>query len=111
MKVIINQPVTLEQVRERIAQQFPQYPLSMRGSNILIVKKSGTAAAMVMVRSGKIIVNEGFPSMGGQMLFTLTMILLGILIPLIIYFTAFFPAQKAIRNEIGGFLTSQFGAR
>ena len=109
MKVIIKQPVTIEQVREKIAHQFPAYQLSMRTSSILVVKKSGTAGALVMVRSGKIVVNEGFPSMGGQMLFTLSILLLGILIPIIIYFTAFFPGQKALRNEIGGFIQSTFG--
>ncbi|CAN5203642.1 hypothetical protein BH09BAC5_BH09BAC5_28570 [soil metagenome] len=111
MKVAINQTLTIEQVKESIAQQFPQYPLSMRTPKLLIVKKTGTAAAMVMVRKDKIIVNEGFPTMGGQMMFTLSMLLLGILIPLIIYYTAFFPKQKALTKEVGAFLTSQFGSR
>ncbi|HET6991544.1 MAG TPA: hypothetical protein VFJ43_09485 [Bacteroidia bacterium] len=109
MKVIIKQPVTMEQVKASIAQQFPNYQLSMRTSSILVVKKSGTAAALVMVRSGKIIINEGFPSMGGQMLFTLSILLLGILIPIIVYFAAFFPGQKAVRNEVGAFIQATFG--
>ena len=109
MKVITKQQVTIEQVRERIAQQFPNYQCSMRTSSILVVKKSGTAAALVVVRSGKVIINEGFPSMGGQMLFMLCLIFLGILIPMIVYFAAFFPAQKAVRNEIGAFVQATFG--
>lgn len=111
MKVLINQPITIDQVRGSVAQEFPQYQLSMRNANILIVKKSGTAAALVMVRKNKIIVNEAFPTMGAQLVFTLCMILFGILIPLIIYFTAFFPAQKAVTREVAGHLTTQFGSR
>ena len=111
MKVIINQPITIDQVRGSISQQFPQYELSIRNANILIVKKSKTAAALVMVRKNKIIVNEAFPTMGGQMMFSLSLILLGILIPLIVYFTAFFPAQKAVTTEVAGHLTTQFGSR
>lgn len=108
MKVLIRNQVTIDQVRERITQQFPNYQCSMRNSRILVVKKSGSAAALVMVGNGKITVNEGFPSMGGQMLFTLSVLLLGILIPIIVYYAAFFPAQKAVRNEIGAFVQATF---
>jgi hypothetical protein len=111
MKVLINQPVTIDQVRESIAQNLPHFQLSMRGSSILIVKKTGTAAALVMVRKNKIVVNEGFPSVGGQMLFTLSLLLLGILIPMIVYLTAFLPGQKAVCKEVGALLTNQFGNR
>jgi hypothetical protein len=111
MKVLINQPLNIEQVRASIAQQLPHYQLSMRNSSILVVRKSATAAALVMVRKDKIIVNEAFATMGGQLVFTLTMILFGILIPLIIYFTAFFPAQKAVCKEVAAHLTNQFGGR
>ena len=110
MKVIINQPLTIDQVRASIAQEFPHFTLSMRTSTLLVVKKSSTAAALVMVRKNKIVVNEAFPSMGAQMLFTFSLILYGILIPLIIYFTAFLPRQKAVTREVAGHLTTQFGS-
>jgi len=109
MKVIINQPVTIDQLREKIAQQFPNYKCTMRNKQMLVVSKSSTAAAIVMVRSGKVIVNEAFATIGGQMLFTLCCVLLGFLIPLIIYFAAFFPAQKAVRTEIAEYVRSQYG--
>jgi hypothetical protein len=109
MKVLINQPVTIDQVRGSVAQQFPQYQVSMRTPAIMVVKKTGTAAALVMVRKNKIIVNEGFATMGGQMVFTLSMLLFGILIPLLVYFIAFAPKQKAVAREVAGHLTTQFG--
>ena len=99
----------MDQVRESVTQQFPQYQVSMRTPAIMVVKKSGAAAALVVVRKNKIIVNEGFASMGGQLVFTLSMLLLGILIPLIIYFTTFYPKQKAVVREVAGHLTTQFG--
>jgi hypothetical protein len=108
MKVITRQPVNLEQVKNAIAQQFPNYQCSYRTSSILVVKKTGTAAALVMVRKEKVIINEGFPTMGGQMLFTLSILLLGFLIPLIVYFAAFAPKQKAVRNEIAAFVQATF---
>jgi hypothetical protein len=109
MNVPVKQQVSLQQIKEHLEKSMPTYTYSFRGSSILIVKKSSTAAALVMSRSNKIIVNEGFPTMGGQLLFVLTMLLLGILIPIIIYFAAFFPAQKAVRNEVAESLRLQFG--
>ena len=108
MKVLIQNQVSIDQVRGKIAEHFPNYTISMRNSKIIVVKKSGTAAALVMVRNGKITINEGFPSMGGQPLFTFCILLLGFLIPLIVYYAAFFPAQKAVRNEIGAFVQAAF---
>ena len=111
MKVLVTAAPTMDQVRASLASQFPQYPQTMRGPGILVVKKSRTAAALVMIRKNKIVVNEAFPSVGGQMLFSVSMILLGILIPLIIYFTAFFPAQKALTKEVGEYLSAVYAGK
>ena len=110
MKVLLKQQATTEQVKESLVQQFPNYQVSNRTSSILVVKKSGTAAALVVVGKQKLTINEGFPSMGGQMLFVLCMLLLGIIIPVIVYFAAFFPAQKAVRNEVANHLQQAFGS-
>jgi len=92
-------------------QHFPDHEVKNRTKSILVVRKPGSsAAAIVLVGNGKVTVNEGFASMGGQMVFTLTLILLGILIPLIVYFIAFFPKQKAIRNEVADFIKKEYGA-
>lgn len=109
MNVPVKQQVSLDQIKAHLETAFPNYTYSNRGSSILIVKKSSTAAALIMSRSSKIVVNEGFPTMGGQLLFVLCMLLLGILIPLIVYFAAFFPAQKAVRNEVAESLRQKFG--
>lgn len=110
MRVPVKQQVSLEELKSKLEQQFPNYQYSWRGKSILIVKKSGTAAALVLAGRDKVTVNEGFPSMGGQLLFVLSMLLLGILIPLIIYFAAFFPAQKAVRNEVAEFVKKEYGS-
>ena len=111
MKIAIKEQITTEQLKEKLVQHFAGYEVKNRTKAILVVKKpESSAAAIVMVGNGKISVNEGFATMGGQMVFTLTMILLGILIPLIVYFIAFFPKQKAIRNEVGDFIKKEYGA-
>lgn len=110
MKVAIKQQITTEELKEKLTAAFPDYEVKNRTKAILVVKKSGTAAAIVVAGRDKVTVNEAFATMGGQMVFTLTMILLGILIPLIIYFVAFFPKQKAVRNEVADFIKKEYGA-
>jgi len=110
MKVRITNDFTLDELKSKIEKDFPDYKTSFRGKNILVVKKNGTTAALVLGgKNGTARVNEGFPTMGGQMIFTFSLILLGILIPLIIYFTVFFPAQKSLRNEIADYIKKNYG--
>lgn len=109
MKIATKEQVTIEQLKEKLVQQFPDYEVSNRNKNILVVKKTGTAAALVLVGKGKLSVNEGFATMGGQMAFTLSLLLLGILIPLVVYFIAFFPKQKAVRTEVSDFVKMEYG--
>jgi hypothetical protein len=110
MKVPVKQTVPLDQLKTRLEQQFPNYTYSWRGKNILVVKKSATTAALVLSGKDKVTINEAFASMGGQLLFVFSMLLLGILIPLIVYFAAFFPKQKALRNEIAEFVKREYNS-
>ena len=49
-------------------------------------------------------IGAAFPTMGGQMLFVFSFLLLGILIPFIVYLAAFQPKQTAVEKEIGEFI-------
>lgn len=110
MRIKITKEFNITDLQKEINQVYPDYKTSIRQGRILVVKKSGSAAAMILGgKNGKAIVNEGFPTMGQQMVFVFTLILLGILIPLIIYFAAFYPQQKAIRNEMADYIKSQYG--
>src|SRR5665213_764702 len=104
MKVQLTQQVSIDQLREKITQQFPNYECFMRNSKMLVVKKSGTAAAVVMIRGQKVFVTEQFGTMGGQMVFGVSCILLGVIIPLAIYYSAFYAGQKTVRNEVAEFV-------
>lgn len=108
MRVPITKQMSLEDLKSKLETSHPELKCAFRGKSILVVKSSSTAAALVMSRGGKAIVNEGFPSMGGQLLFVLCMLLLGILIPLIVYFAAFFPKQKEVRNKVAEFIKKEY---
>src|SRR5688572_6479443 len=109
MKIPIVKDMPLEEVKQKIEAEFPNYTCKFRNKNMLVVSSSSTAGAIVMSRKNKAVVNEGFPTMGGQMLFVLCLIGLGILIPLIIYMAAFFPGQKKVRMDVAELIKKNYG--
>lgn len=111
MKIQIKKDFTIAELKQKIDAAFPQYTTSVRQGRILVVKKSGSAAALIFGGTrGSAQVKESFPTMGQYMLYTLLLILLGIIIPLIVYYIAFYPAQSAIRNEMAEFLKKEYGS-
>jgi hypothetical protein len=105
MKFIIQpDSVNLEDLKVKLEQKFPGYTLSFRSKNFLIIKKSGVTGANIVLRKNKLMVAGSFPTIGASMLFTLSILLLGVLIPIIIYFAGFYPGQKRIENETAAFI-------
>ncbi len=112
MKILLTQTAPSgEDVNKKLTAKYPNYKVWNRQKSLIIVQKSGTAAATVLIRKNSILVNEGFPSMGATLLFVLCVVFLGILIPLIIYFAAFYSSQKAVRNEVAEYLKGEYGAK
>lgn len=104
MKVAISQPLDPQAVLPQLQAMLPSYKFSMRGGKIIVAEKSAAVGATVFFRKNKLVVNGAFPSMGLQMVFVLSLFLLGILIPLVIYFLTVYRSQKASENEVGGAL-------
>lgn len=100
--------ITYPDLKAKLEQQFPSYSFTMRGKGILIGKKSSTAGLNILIQRKRMIVNAGFPTMGGMILFALIMVLLGVIIPMIVYFIAFHPKMRAFEQEVGGFLQSEY---
>lgn len=100
--------VKYPEVREKLTARFPDYSFDMRGKNLLIAKKTSSVGANIIVRKNKIIVGGNFPTMGGTMLFAVTLVLTGILIPIIVYFAVFHKKFKEIEKEIGDYLQEEF---
>ena len=106
---ITRSDISYNDIKEKLAIRFPEYSTKMRGKSFLVLKKTNTCGANIIIHKGKITVGGNFPTMGGTIIFSLLMVLLGILIPLIIYFITFHKKFKALENEIGDFLKSEYG--
>lgn len=105
MKISIEEnSVNLVDLKKKLEEKFPDYQFLQRNKKMLVAKKSSTAGANIIVYKKRIMVGGAFPTMGGQMLFALSIFLLGILIPIIVYLAAFRPKQRELENEIGDFI-------
>lgn len=111
MKINITpNSVSTEELKAKVASQFPNYEIINKNKNFFVVKKSKTEGCNVVVRKKSIAVVGNFPTMGGQMLFALSIFALGVLIPLVIYLAAFQGKLKKLENEVGAYIKSEVNA-
>jgi len=96
MKINIKpDSVKWEDVKEKLQAQFPAYTVKQRSKGFLIVAKSGSIGANVLVRKKNIMVAGNFPTMAGSMVF-------------MVYFAAFHSKMKALENEVGAWLKEAY---
>ena len=101
--------VDYPEIKAKLEEAFPDYEFFMRGKQYLVCKKSGAIGANIVIRKKRMMVVGNFPSMGAQMLFILCVLLLGFLIPLIVYLVSFQRRMKQLEKEVGAFLEKQYG--
>ncbi len=100
MKLPTNTPVDKLALQAYLQQAFPAFEVVPRQS-FLVVKKSGWVGANVVVKKNKVLVVGNFGSMGLQMVFMLCVVLLGFLIPIVLYLIFVFSKQRALEKEVG----------
>jgi hypothetical protein len=96
--------LTLDILKKRVSTQFPDYKIIDRNKKFFVVKKSNTEGANVVLKKNSVLVVGNFPTTGGQILFSLSIFLLGIIIPLIIYYVKFNKKLKKVETELGNFI-------
>ncbi len=100
MKLPTQTPVDKNALLAYLQQAFPQYQVGPRQS-FLVVVKSGWVGANVVVRKNKVLVVGNFGSMGIQIAFVLAVVLLGFLLPILLYLIFVFGKQRALEKEVG----------
>ena len=109
MRLLINNPPTIESIKQALQIKFPEFAYSFQNKGkVLVVKKSITAGVLITYYKSFLVVNASFPTPAGQNIFILSLIFLGIIIPATIYYAAFYKNQKQIRVEVVDFLNQQF---
>lgn len=109
MKIKITpNSISYPEVQEKLQKKFPEYSFQMRGKQFLIAKKSSTVGTNIVIRKNDLNVVGNFPTVGGSLIFVFSLFLLGILIPIIVYFAAFHSKMKKLETEIGTFLKAEY---
>jgi hypothetical protein len=110
MKVLVEKPYTLAELKTKLEERFPEYKITFRGPKVLVIGEGKVGGAQILGEKKKFVrINEGFPTIGGQMLFVLSVLLLGILIPFIIFLTAIKPKQVKVRDAVADYLRQEYG--
>lgn len=100
MKIATPYPVEKQALIAYLQAAFPQCEVGPRMSYISVAK-SAMVGTNVVIRKDKVIVVGNFGSMGGQIGFAVALVLLGFLIPLIIYLVAFRSKQTELEKQVG----------
>lgn len=110
MKVNVAQPYTLAELKTKLEAQFPEYNVTFRGPKVIIIGQGKVAGAQIVgEKKGHVRIFEGFPTMGGQMLFALSIVLLGVLIPFIVYLSSMKPKQVKVRDAVADYIRKEYG--
>lgn len=110
MKVNVERPYTLAELKTQLEAEFPEYQVKFRGPKVLVISQGKIAGAMILGEKQKFArVQEAFPTIGGQMLFVLSILLLGVLIPFIVFMTSMKPKQVKVRDAVANFIREEYG--
>ncbi|CAG5078432.1 hypothetical protein [Parvicella tangerina] len=109
MKVKVENPYTLIEIKSKLEEHFPEYKMSFRGTKMLIIAETNFVGASILgEKKGFIRIIEGFPTIGAQMLFVLSIFLFGILIPFLIWHFTVLRKQKLVRDKVSEFLRQEY---
>ncbi len=110
MKLNIQEnSINLEELKKTLTNHFSdKYTVKMKGKYVIAVAKTKIIGANIMPTKDKIIIAGGFPSLAIQIIFTLSFIALGILIPVILYWFLLHKKMKEIETEVANFIKKEY---
>lgn len=112
MKINIKEgTVNLADLKSKMVGNFPNYKFNDFGKCMFIASKSSTIGANIILKKNRINIVGNFPTMGGRLLFALCIVLLGVLIPLVIYLSVFQSKFSKFEKELGAFVQQEFGIK
>lgn len=110
MKIKIKEhAISPNELKLVLSEKFEnKYQISNRRPDIIVVAKTKTIGALVFVKKNKIVVGGNFSTMKAQIIFTLLVVLLGFIIPIIVYFFVFHKKMKLVEKEVEEFIIQNF---
>ncbi len=108
--MVIKSPnaINVDELYEKLTKQFPDYDVSYIQKKVLLVKKSTTVGAMINLKKKNIKIFGDFGTVTARLIFTILILLLGVIIPLIVFLIVFMPKQNKFRDEIANFVKKEY---
>ena len=96
-------------LKRALSEEFGEtYKISNRGKAVIVLAKNKTIGATVTVLKNKIVVVGTFPKLWMSIVYMLSLIALGVLIPLAIYFIVYHKKMKTIEKEVATFIKEAY---
>lgn len=111
MKIHIkNNSPKLEEIKNFLINKFPNYKFSGFNDHVFIIAKSKHIGANIELKKHSIHIDGYFPTKSQRITFILFVVLLGFIIPILIYFFAYQRKFSKFEKEVGIILKSEYGA-
>jgi hypothetical protein len=94
-----------------LQHHLPQYRYNIRIGKFVDCQKSFFTGATIVFKRDGIVINPSFPSAGANMVFTLIMLLSGILIGIFLWLLVFKGGQNRVRDDVARVLGPALGAQ
>ena len=107
MRIKKEREISLEDLKRLVKQEYPDYQILKRTRKYFVLQKSPSLGCNVVVKKNNIYVSSTFPSYISQILFILSIFILGIIIPLALYYIIFFKNMKKFERELGEFIKKE----
>ncbi len=110
MKILIPEnSVKIEDLKNKLVGEFPNYKFKDFRKNMIIASKSSAIGANIILKKDRIMIVGNFPTFGGRFLFILCIVLLGFVVPIIIYLSVFLSKFSKLEKELGAVVQKEFG--
>jgi len=101
--------ITIDEAMEVLKEKYNnKYHVRYRQKDIIAVAKNKMCSALVVPLKNKLVITGGFPTLPVHIGFTLSVILLGVIPPLLVYYFYLHKKMKAMEKEVGGFLKEKY---
>lgn len=111
MRVKVDHPYTLAELKTKLETAFPEYKIAFRGPKALIISHGNIAGTMIVGEKKHFVqIQETFPTLGGLLIFAVLLLLFAVIIPMVIFLYTIKPKQVQLRDTIADFIRREYGS-
>lgn len=107
MRFTFIENIDKENLITDLRDDFPNYKISLIGKKVIEVQKDDTTAAHITINKNVMDVKGALPENTVKVLFIIIAILMGFIIPLLIYVIAFQPAQTRFEKVVCDYIVQR----